>query len=147
VNGVSLYYEEHGAGAPILGIHGAGSSGALWGGAAPELGKRGRTILYDRRGSFRSERPEPLATDVPKQADDAAALIDALGAAPAIVIGRSLSMTAPSAPTRVNVPRNGCHTAGDVVERRRLERDPRHGSLPRQPALPPVGTWAVRERG
>jgi pimeloyl-ACP methyl ester carboxylesterase len=48
-----------------------------------------RTILYDRRGSFRSERPEPYATNVHEQADDAAALIDALVAAPAIVIGRS----------------------------------------------------------
>jgi esterase len=89
VNGVSLYYEEHGAGEPILCIHGTGSSAAMWVDAAPELGKRGRTFLYDRRGSFRSERPEPYATNVHEQADDAAALIDALAAAPAIVIGRS----------------------------------------------------------
>ena len=61
----------------------------MWADAAPELAKRGRTILYDRRGSFRSERPEPYATNVHEQADDAAALIDALAAAPAIVIGRS----------------------------------------------------------
>ncbi len=89
VNGVSLYYEEHGTGAAILGIHGGGSSAAMWTGAAAELATRGRTILYDRRGSFRSERPEPYATNVHEQADDAAALIDALAAAPAIVIGRS----------------------------------------------------------
>ena len=30
VNGVSLYYEERGAGEPILCIHGTGSSSALW---------------------------------------------------------------------------------------------------------------------
>src|SRR5262245_6762247 len=89
VNGVSLYYEEHGAGEPIVGLHGGGSSAAMWGAAAHELAKHGRTILYDRRGSFRSGRPEPYATDVREQADDAAALIDALAAAPAIVIGRS----------------------------------------------------------
>ena len=89
VNGVSLYYEEHGAGEPIVGLHGAGSSAAMWIEAAPELAKRGRTILYDRRGSFRSERPEAYATNVHEQADDAAALIDALAAAPAILIGRS----------------------------------------------------------
>ena len=88
-NGVSLYYEEHGAGEPIVGLHGGGSSAAMWAEAAPELAKRGRTILYDRRGSFRSERPEPYSTSVREQADDAAALIDALAAAPAIVIGRS----------------------------------------------------------
>jgi esterase len=89
VNGVSLYYEEHGAGEAIVGIHGGGSSAAMWAGAAPGLTAHGRAILYDRRGSFRSERPEPYATNVHEQADDAAALIDALGAAPAIVIGRS----------------------------------------------------------
>lgn len=89
VNGVSLYFEEHGAGDPIMALHGAGSSAAMWADAAPELAKRGRTILYDRRGSFRSERPEPYATNVHEQADDAAALVDALAAAPAVVIGRS----------------------------------------------------------
>ena len=89
VNGVSLYYEEHGAGEPILGIHGTGSSSALWSDAAATLGTRGRTIVYDRRGFGSSERPEPFVTDVHQQADDAAALIDALAAAPAIVIGRS----------------------------------------------------------
>lgn len=89
VNGVSLYYEEHGSGEPIVGLHGGGSSAAMWAGAAPELALHGRTILYDRRGSFRSERPEPYATDVHEQADDAAALIDALAAAPAILIARS----------------------------------------------------------
>jgi esterase len=88
-NGVSLYYEESGAGDPIVCLHGGGSSAAMWVDAAPELAARGRTILYDRRGSFRSERPEPYATNVHEQADDAAALIDALEAAPAIVIGRS----------------------------------------------------------
>jgi pimeloyl-ACP methyl ester carboxylesterase len=89
VNDVSLYYEEHGSGEPILCIHGTGSSAALWVDAAAELATRGRTILYDRRGFVRSERPEPYVTNVRQHADDAAALIDALAGAPAIVIGRS----------------------------------------------------------
>lgn len=88
-NGVTLHYEEHGAGAPILGIHGSGSSAVLWEDAAAELGRHGRTIVYDRRGFGRSERPEPLDMDVHVHAEDAAALLDALGAEPAIVIGRS----------------------------------------------------------
>jgi pimeloyl-ACP methyl ester carboxylesterase len=89
VNGVSLYVEEHGAGEPILCIHGTGSSAAIWADAAVELALRGRTILYDRRGFSRSERPEPFVTSVHQHADDAAALLDALEAAPAIVVGRS----------------------------------------------------------
>lgn len=89
VNGVSLYYEEHGTGEPIVCLHGAGSSAAVWSDAVAQLAKHGRTIAYDRRGHSRSERPEPYVTNLYEQADDAAALIDALGAAPAIVIGRS----------------------------------------------------------
>jgi pimeloyl-ACP methyl ester carboxylesterase len=89
VNGVTLFYEEHGSGEPILCIHGTGSSAALWSSAARELGRRGRAIVYDRRGFGRSERPDPFSTDVRQHADDAAALLDSLGAAPAVVIGRS----------------------------------------------------------
>ena len=88
-NGVTLFYEERGRGAPILCIHGTGSSSALWTDAAETLGSRGRAIVYDRRGFGRSERPEPLRMDVRLHADDAAALLDAVGAAPAVAIGRS----------------------------------------------------------
>jgi pimeloyl-ACP methyl ester carboxylesterase len=89
VNGVSLYYEEHGVGEPILCIHGTGSSAAVWADALDRLAQHGRTIAYDRRGCFRSERPDSYVTNVHEHADDAAALIEALGATPAIVIGRS----------------------------------------------------------
>jgi pimeloyl-ACP methyl ester carboxylesterase len=89
VNGVALHYEERGAGAAILGIHGSLSSADLWSAAAATLATRGRAIVYDRRGCSRSERPRPFVTSVRQQADDAAALIEALGAAPAIVVGRS----------------------------------------------------------
>ena len=89
VNGVSLYYEERGAGVPIVCIHGTGSSAAFWTDSADELARHGRAIVYDRRGCFRSERPQPYATSVRQQTDDAAALLAALRAAPAIVNGRS----------------------------------------------------------
>jgi len=90
VNGIRLYYEEHGSGAPILCIHGGGSSALMWADAVEELARLGRVIAYDRRGCTRSERPEPYErTSVAEQADDAAALLDALAAAPTVVIGRS----------------------------------------------------------
>jgi pimeloyl-ACP methyl ester carboxylesterase len=89
INDVTLYYEERGAGEPIVCIHGTGSSAILWAEAAEELALHGRTVVYDRRGFSRSERPDPFVTDVHEHADDAAALIDALDAKPAIVIGRS----------------------------------------------------------
>jgi pimeloyl-ACP methyl ester carboxylesterase len=89
INGVRLYVEERGRGDPILGIHGTGSSAMAWREAAETLSALGRFIVYDRRGCARSERPEPYRTDVREHAQDAAALIRALDAAPAIVIGRS----------------------------------------------------------
>jgi pimeloyl-ACP methyl ester carboxylesterase len=89
VNGIDIYYEEQGEGDPILCIHGTSSSALVWEDAARELAGHGRCIVYDRRGSFRSERPEPYETSVGEHADDAAALLDSLSAAPAIVIGRS----------------------------------------------------------
>ena len=90
VNGVRLYYEEHGRGAPILCIHGGGSSALMWADAVEELARLGRVISYDRRGCARSERPDPYArTTVTEQADDAAALLEALEAASAVVIARS----------------------------------------------------------
>ena len=90
VNGIRVYYEERGEGTPIACIHGAGGSAAMWADAVEQLARLGRVIAYDRRGCARSERPEPYEhTSVTEQADDAAALLDALAAAPAVVIGRS----------------------------------------------------------
>jgi esterase len=90
VNGVRLYYEEYGQGAPILCIHGTSSSAMVWSGPATDaLAKLGRAIVYDRRGCTRSERPTPYETSVAQHAGDAAALIEALEAKPAILVGRS----------------------------------------------------------
>lgn len=90
VNGADLYCEVWGRGAPILCIHGTGSSALAWEAAVPRLAGIGRVISYDRRGFSRSgpadaSRPVPVA----QHADDAAALLDALRAAPAVVVGRS----------------------------------------------------------
>lgn len=91
LNGIRLYFEEHGAGKPILCIHGGGSSALMWGEAIERLSRAGRVIAYDRRGCARSECPEPYdRTSVGVQADDAAALLERLAPdTPALVIGRS----------------------------------------------------------
>ena len=90
VNGVRLYVEERGRGEPIVCIHGTSSSAMVWRRDATDaLAELGRVIVYDRRGCTRSERPEPYETSVVQHAEDAAALLRALDAAPAVVIGRS----------------------------------------------------------
>ncbi len=89
-NGIDIYYEQQGEGVPILCIHGTSSSALVWEDALIDLAEHGRCISYDRRGSFRSQRPEPYeTTHVTEHTDDAAALLDALSAIPAVVIGRS----------------------------------------------------------
>lgn len=87
---IRLYYDDTGSGVPILLIHGTSSDADIWGPAKAELSRLGRVIAYDRRGCTRSERPEPYtATSVAEQANDAANLLEALGVAPAVVVGRS----------------------------------------------------------
>lgn len=94
VNGVRLHYEERGSGTSILGLHGAGSSAIFWEDAAEKLAGLGRVIIYDRRGSTRSERPEPYeVTSVREHSDDARELLRALDAEPAVLIGRSYGGT------------------------------------------------------
>jgi pimeloyl-ACP methyl ester carboxylesterase len=85
VNGVRLRYEERGTGAPILGLH-----AVAWEDAAERLAELGRVIIYDRRGSSRSERPEPYeVTSVRKHATTRAACWRRSRPCPAVVIGRS----------------------------------------------------------
>ncbi|MBD8868785.1 alpha/beta fold hydrolase [Nocardioides donggukensis] len=89
-DGVDLYYEERGAGVPILGIHGTPSSAVLWESAAAELATYGRCLIYDRRGVHRSPAPVPFeSVDLADHVRDAVGLLTALSATPAVVIGRS----------------------------------------------------------
>jgi pimeloyl-ACP methyl ester carboxylesterase len=89
-NGLDLYYEVNGTGAPILGIHGSPGSAAFWADTARELATIGRCITFDRRGYHRSEwRRPPQYVDLEDQLEDIAALLDEVDGAPAMVIGRS----------------------------------------------------------
>ncbi len=87
--GVALRYEERGSGSPVLVVHGMGSDAAAWEDVLGDLAAAGaRAIAYDRRGYGASGAPEPYAaTTVQEQSQDAAALLDALGAAPALLLG------------------------------------------------------------
>ena len=57
-NNVSIYYEDHGSGQPIVLVHGWPLSSAMWEYQVPVLVEAGyRVIIYDRRGFGRSSRP------------------------------------------------------------------------------------------
>ena len=81
-----LAYWDAGAGTPLVLIHGVGTSGELWADDIAELADRCRLIVYDRRG-YGASSASPRSWEAHR--DDAAALIEALGAAPAIVVGYS----------------------------------------------------------
>ncbi|MGQ0508166.1 MAG: alpha/beta fold hydrolase, partial [Myxococcaceae bacterium] len=55
---INLHYEDHGAGDPVILIHGYPLSGASWEKQVPALLKAGkRVIVYDRRGFGKSSQP------------------------------------------------------------------------------------------
>ena len=89
VNGVSLYYEEHGSGEPLVLLHGGLGAGAMFGAIMPALSADRRVITVDLQGHGgtadvdRPLRPETMA-------DDVAALIEHLGLPRADVMGYSL---------------------------------------------------------
>jgi 3-oxoadipate enol-lactonase len=86
-DGYDLYYEQAGEGVPILLVHPAGATASTWGSATAELARIGRVITYDRRGYARSGG-EPVRL-VATHTADAAAMLEALGTPPAVVVGTS----------------------------------------------------------
>jgi len=90
--GVELHVVEHGRGPAVLLVHGLAADGEAMAPAAEALARAGaRAIAYDRRGYGSSGAPEPYAgTTVEEQAEDAAAVLRALDAVPAIVAGDGL---------------------------------------------------------
>jgi pimeloyl-ACP methyl ester carboxylesterase len=87
--GVALNVVERGSGPPVLLVHGMASDAAALAPVAEALASSGaRVIAYDRRGYGSSGAPEPYrGTTVEEQAEDAAALLRAVEAAPALVCG------------------------------------------------------------
>src|SRR5437868_7721014 len=58
---VRLYYEEHGAGSPLVLAYGIGGNADLWDTNRDALAARHRLILWEPRGHARSESPEDPA--------------------------------------------------------------------------------------
>ncbi|WP_171946519.1 alpha/beta hydrolase [Hyphomicrobium sp. CS1GBMeth3] len=68
---VTLYYEEQGAGPPLLLLHGLGESIFTWREILPALTASHRVIALDLKGFGRSDKPDDRAYS----ADDQAALV------------------------------------------------------------------------
>lgn len=89
VNGLSLYYDEHGAGEPLILLHGGLNCGETFGPVLDELARHRRVIVPDLQAHGRTadiDRPMRWET----LADDVAALARHLGLESADVMGISL---------------------------------------------------------
>jgi 3-oxoadipate enol-lactonase len=87
---VELFYESTGAGAPVLLVMGLGMNATGWWRTVPVLADAGlRVLAFDNRGAGRSARP-PGPYAIADMADDAVAILDAVGEDAAHVYGISL---------------------------------------------------------
>ena len=89
--GNNFYYEEQGKGLPILLIPPSGATASTWGALPGDLAAAGRVIAYDRRGYSRSGGGTVRSAS--EHALDAAAILDALEAGPAVTVGTSAGAT------------------------------------------------------
>jgi len=91
LNGIDIYYDEHGAGFPVVMTHGLGDCAELWTPLAQALADRYRVVSWDMRGHYRSDAPADLALytqDI--VVEDLRALSDHLAIERAVYGGHSL---------------------------------------------------------
>ncbi len=89
INGIQLYYEQHGEGDPVLLIQGLGYPSGMWFLQIPYLSLYFRTIVFDNRGVGRSDKPDEEYS-VGLMASDALELLHVLRIERAHVIGVSM---------------------------------------------------------
>ncbi len=91
LNGIDIYYEEHGSGVPVLLTHGYAASSRMWQPQIPALSARYRLILWDMRGHGQTDSP-PRQEDYSEAAtvEDMRQLLQHLGVAQAVIGGLSL---------------------------------------------------------
>ena len=85
---ISLHYREHGEGDPVLGIMGFSLDQRFWAAQIPAVTATNRFVVFDNRGTGRSQREHPTSID--QMADDAVGLLDHLDIDSAVVFGVSM---------------------------------------------------------
>ena len=72
----------------MLLVHETAADRRVWGPVADAISERARAIGYDRRGWGESSAPEDYRrTTIEEQSEDAAALLETVEAAPAVIVG------------------------------------------------------------
>ncbi|HKG61884.1 MAG TPA: alpha/beta hydrolase [Pyrinomonadaceae bacterium] len=88
VNGLKLYYEIEGDGAPVVLIPGFAAGRWIWFKQTAELSRNFRVIIFDPRGVSASDKPEGPQT-IGLLADDIAHLLKTIGIGSAHIVGAS----------------------------------------------------------
>lgn len=88
-NGITINYEVHGDGAPLLLINGLADDLTSWAYQMEAFSARYRTIVFDNRGLGGSDKPTGPYTTA-QMAADARGVLDALGIERAHVLGVSM---------------------------------------------------------
>ena len=89
--GVTIHYETHGSGPPLLLSHGFSATSSMWRGQIEPLSRHHTLILWDMRGHGNSDYPaDPALYSEDATVSDMAAILDAVGAKQAIIGGLSL---------------------------------------------------------
>ena len=89
VGDVSIYYEVHGEGEPLLLIMGYGHNSGHWFSQIPGLSHEYGVIAFDNRGTGRSVKPD-IPYTVQMLAEDMSGLLEALGIDAAHIYGVSM---------------------------------------------------------
>jgi 3-oxoadipate enol-lactonase len=89
VNGIELYYESHGEGAPIVFLHGRGGNHLAWWQQVPHFRDRYRCIAIDHR-EFGQTKEVPGGPGRKAFAEDLLQLLDHLGIERACLVGQSM---------------------------------------------------------
>ena len=88
-DGVRLYFEETGSGAPVIFVHEFAGDHRSWEHQLQHFGRRYRAITYAARGYLPSDVPEnPASYSQNRAADDILAVLDHLGIAGCALLGK-----------------------------------------------------------
>ena len=91
VNGIDLYFEDHGSGEPLVLMHGYASTSAMWQGQVAPLTERYRLITWDMRGHGETDSPEEQSQySEAHTVEDMTQLLRHLGVEQAVIGGLSL---------------------------------------------------------
>lgn len=88
VSGVSLYYEEHGKGLPVVFAHGAGGNHLSWWQQVPVFSRKYRCVTFDHRGWGFS--PDGQDAGPAAFVEDLRGLLDHLGIERAALVAQSM---------------------------------------------------------